>query len=167
MKYIGNYASWIQEEWISEIKSRPGFEGKIVPTSNSNKNRADEYEIAVKAGWHPSKIYWWRYTNEITTFDITNPPWINSTNRITWWIVKQSPGELQPMHVDVDSQNKCKRYWMAFQDYESGHILINEDVLLTHYKKGDVYEFDTSLDYHGSANLGRTPRIVLLITEHL
>lgn len=167
MKYIGNYVNWIKDEWITEVINTKGFDGMIVATSVSNKDRYSEYEKAVNAGWSLEQVYWHRYTNEITSFDITNPPWINTDNRLTWWIVKQNPGEVQPMHVDVDKNNNCRRYWMPLQDYEPGHILINENELAVHYKKGDVFEFDTPLDYHGSANIGFSPRIVLLITEHL
>jgi len=167
MKYIGNYEHWINPDWITEVLSKDGFEGKVVPSSASNKDRHLEYEKAVKAGWSTKTIYWWRYTNEITSFDITKPPWIPRNTKFTWWIVKQMPGQVQPMHIDVDENNKCTRYWMPLQDYEPGHILINENVLSTYYKKGDVFEFESSLDYHGSANIGLNPRLVLLITEHL
>lgn len=167
MIYIGNYKDWINSTWIEEILSTTGFEGKIVPFSVSNKDRYAEYERAVAAGWSLDKVYWWRYTNEVTSFDIKNPPWIDQNHSFTWWIVKQLPGQVQPMHVDVDKNNKCRRYWVPLQDYEPGHILINENVLITNYKLGDVYEFDTPLDCHGSANIGMSPRIVLLITESL
>lgn len=71
------------------------------------------------------------------------------------------------MHVDVDKNNKCRRFWIPLQDYESGHILVMEDELVSNYRKGDVFEFDSPLDYHGSANIGMSTRLVLLITEHL
>lgn len=167
MKYIGNYKEWINSEWLTEVLSSNGFEGKIVVTSVSNKDRYAEYQKAISAGYNTDTIYWWRYTNEITTFDIVNPPWINSTNKLTWWIVKQLPGQIQPMHVDVDKTNNCRRYWIPLQDYEPGHIIVNENKLITNYITGDVYEFDTPLDYHGSANISFIPRVVLLITEHL
>lgn len=167
MKYIGNYDYWINPDWIKEVLSKDGFEGKIVPTSVSNKDRYLEYEKAVNAGWSLETIYWWRYTNEITTFDITKPPWISSDNKLTWWMVKQLPGQVQPMHVDVDKNNKCNRFWIPLQDYEPGHILINENVLTVDYKRGDVFQFDSPLDHHGSANIGVSPRVVLLITEHV
>jgi len=167
MKYLGNYKKWIDPKWIAEILESNGFEGKIVSTSESNKNRYEEYKRAVEAGWSLDTIYWWRYTNQITSFDIKNPPWLDSINRISWWIVKQLPGQVQPMHIDVDENNNCRRFWVPLQDYSPGHILIIENKLIKDYKLGDVFEFNSALDYHGSANIGMTPRVVILITEHL
>jgi hypothetical protein len=167
MIYLGNFSQWIDPQWKEEVLGFDGHQGLIYSDSKENKDRYEEYQKAIAAGWKTDIIYWWRYTNQITSFDITSPPWITSNNTISWWIVKQMPTQIQPMHIDVDKNNKCKRYWIPLQDYESGHILINEDSLITNYKTGDVFEFDTPLDYHGSANLGFNPRIVLLITEHL
>lgn len=166
MKYIGNYKEIIKEEYINEILNNIGFKGQIAPSSIENKDRYKEYELAIEAGWSTETVYWWRYTNENTSIKLEFP-WITSNNSTTWWIVKQTPGQVQPMHVDVDKTNNCRRYWMPLQDYEPGHILINENYFLSGYKKGDVFEFGTALDLHGSANIGLGTRIVLLVTEHL
>lgn len=167
MIYLGNFKQWIDPKWREEVLEFNGHQGLIYQASNENKDRYAEYQKAIASGWKTDAVYWWRYTSQITSFDISNPPWITSTSPISWWIVKQMPTQIQPMHTDVDKDNNCKRYWIPLQDYESGHILINEDSLISNYKIGDVYQFDTSLDLHGSANLGFTPRVVLLITEHL
>jgi hypothetical protein len=167
MKYLGNYKDWIQDQWITEVLSFDGYEGKIVPTSNENKDRYAEFERGVAAGWSLEKVYWWRYTKDITTFDILNPPWLSENSTTSWWIVKQSPGQVQPMHVDVDKHNNCNRFWIPLQDYEPGHLFVINDTLSVNYKKGDVYQFNSQLDYHGSANIGMSSRLVLLVTEHL
>ena len=167
MIFVGNYKDWVQQTWIDEVLSKNGFEGRIVATSKENKDRYAEYEKAVAAGWALDYTYWWRYTKENTSFDIKDVPWLTGENPTSWWIVKQTPGQVQPMHVDVDKNNRCRRFWIPLQDYQPGHILVNENVLITDYKLGDVYEFDTPLDYHGSANIGMSTRTVLLITEHL
>lgn len=167
MQYLGNYTNWIQDHWLQEVLSKDGFEGKIEPTSNENKDRYLEFIQGVEAGWSLTTIYWWRYTKMNTSIEITQPPWITSQNRLSWWIVKQKPGQVQPMHVDVDASNKCNRFWIPLQDYEPGHILINEDEFIKDYKKGDVFQWGSPLDRHGSANIGLGPRVVMLVTEHL
>jgi hypothetical protein len=56
---------------------------------------------------------------------------------------------------------------MPLQDYEPGHIFIYKDDIINDYLMGDVYEFESPTDIHGAANIGHTPRLMLLVTEYL
>jgi len=39
--------------------------------------------------------------------------------------------------------------------------------MITGYKAGDVFQFETATDMHGAANIGHTSRIMLLVTEYI
>jgi hypothetical protein len=39
--------------------------------------------------------------------------------------------------------------------------------LIKDYKELDVFEYESSTDLHGAANIGHTPRVILQVTEFL
>jgi hypothetical protein len=72
-----------------------------------------------------------------------------------------------PMHTDPHThEESCKRYWIPLQDYESGHIFIYKNTLMTEYSANDVFVYKNAQDSHGAANIGHTPRVVLQVTEY-
>lgn len=164
MNYLGNYASYIKNEWIDEILS---MEGKARPRDwpPAYKHESYEYDRATEAGYDLNGVHWYVIDKGETSFEITFP---FLKNEFHWWITKLYPGQFMPMHSDphVHERNAI-RYWMPLQDYVPGHIFIINDQLITGYKKGDMYSFVDSQDIHGAANIGHTVRLSLLITDYL
>ena len=78
------------------------------------------------------------------------------------------PGQYMPMHTDPHAHDTpCNRYWMPLQNYTAGHVFVYKDEIITGYKAGDVFQFETETDTHGAANISHTPRIMLLVTEYI
>jgi len=159
MIYKGNFADWIDDRWIDYILNNPGT---LRPKTTSENPDCEEFRQATAAGYDLTKTYWHHYTNTNDTFPLAvELPFDNERNHI-WWFIKMMPGMFMPMHKDphaVEEKN-CKRYWMALQDYQEGHIHINNGQFLSNYKKGDTWEYDDAQSIHGACNIGYSPRIV-------
>lgn len=163
MKFIGNYSHWIKDEWISKVLETTGQARPRdwPPNSNFEKEEYLRYELA---GYDLQAVNWWVYENKDLNINI-DPPW--TKGRIHWWITKLYPGQFMPMHTDPHThENNCFRYWIPLQDYHLGHVFIYKDHMVTDYKKGDVYIYESSIDMHGAANIGHIPRLVLQVTEY-
>ena len=85
------------------------------------------------------------------------------TGELKWWFSKLNPGDTFPMHVDTFKDDNNKRYWIACQDYEPGHVFIYKDTLVTNYRAGDVFLFDEPTALHGAANLSTVAKISLQV----
>ena len=164
MKYIGNYSTWIKEEWVDIILSKDG-QARPRDWPQASAVESAEYSIYETAGYDLSAVNWWVYEHTDLRVDII-PPWTSS--KIHWWFTKMMPGQFMPVHTDPHAHDQpCNRYWMPLQDYEFGHVFLYNNRMVSDYKKGDVYMFDNERDMHGAANIGHTPRIMLLITEYI
>lgn len=163
MRCIGNYNSWINDDWICKVLTAPG-QARPRDWPPSSKIEKEEYIKYESVGYNLNDVNWWLYEN--SDLDITIvPPW--TSGRVQWWITKLNPGQFMPMHTDPHTHNNtCSRYWVPLQDYQPGHVFVYKDNMITNYKKGDVYIYDNSTDLHGAANIGHTPRVVLQITEY-
>lgn len=163
MDFVGNYKEIIPNGLINFL-----LENKGQPRPNSiPKEHMDDYEQYSKGknvGYDLTATYWHIF-EEVDTAPITiHAPWVKG--KMHWWITKMMPGDIMPMHEDPTTLgNDCKRYWMPLQDYESGHIFIIKDKLITEYSAGDVFVYDVAQDNHGAANIGFTPRFVLQVAE--
>lgn len=157
MKYIGNYASWINDDWIEWMLVN---DGTPRPSGGSNPD-SEEFNQASQAGYDLSKTYWYIYEPHTFPYDIESPIEVNGN--FIWWFIKMLPGQFMPMHKDPHAvhESNSKRYWMPLQDYEPGHVFINENELSIDYKKGDLFEYNESDAIHGSCNIGWTPRLIL------
>ncbi len=165
MKFIGNYKDWIDPRWMEIISSTPGH---AMPREweAEDENETTERENVRKAGYDMQATQWWFYfKHNLQDIDI-NPPWCK--NESYYWFAKMTPGQLIPLHRDP-VKFPCKRYWMAMQDFEAGHIFVYGDKgeMLTDYKMGDVFEFEDPQLLHGAANVSFTSRVVLQIAEAL
>jgi hypothetical protein len=164
MKYIGNYASWIQQEWIDAILSKNG-QARPRDWPPSSAVESAEYSKYKTAGYDLKAVNWWLYEYNDILFDII-PPW--TTGKIHWWFTKMLPGQFMPVHSDPHTHDVlCNRYWMPMQDFEIGHVFLYGQNMISNYKAGDVYQFENETDIHGAANIGHTARIMLLITEYI
>lgn len=157
MIYKGNYASWIKDEWVKYLLDN---DGTPRPQTSGDNPDSEEFRIATAAGYDLSKTYWYHYTNHTFPLTVTLP--FDTDRNHIWWFIKMKPGMFMPMHKDphaVEEKN-CKRYWMALQDYQEGHIHINAGQFLSNYKKGDVWEYNDAQAVHGACNISYIPRIV-------
>lgn len=165
MNYIGNFSSWIEEEWTNEILSN---EGTARPKGGKRPDSLEEeleYTKARAAGYKDNETYFYMFTKDNTSFDIS-PPFVDG--QFHWWITKMLPGNFMPMHVDPHTryERNSKRFWMPLQDWRPGHIFMYENLVITDYKKGDTWWYDNPVALHGAANIGHTPRVVLQISTY-
>jgi len=162
MKYIGNYKDWIDPKWMDIILNT---DGQPMPKEWEAETEAEDVELSNvrNAGYNMNSINWWFYFKHHLNVDI-NPPWCK--NESMYWFAKMNPGQFVPLHRDPVTF-PAKRYWMAMQDFEPGHVFIYGDDgnMIKDYKMGDVFEFNVSDMLHGAANISFSPRVVLQIAE--
>jgi hypothetical protein len=159
MQYIGNYANWIQQEWINYLLST---DGTPRPQATHENPDSPEFRKATSVGYDLTKIYWYHYTNTNNTFPLPLEIPFEQNRKHIWWFIKMNPGMFMPMHKDPHAieETNVKRYWIALQDYEEGHIHINAGQFLSNYKKGDMWMYDDPTAIHGACNIGYSPRLV-------
>lgn len=166
MKYVGNYVDFIKTEWVDYILNNPGFGRPAEGKKPDSPEEVAEYKKLTDAGYKTDLVYFHMFTKENFPFNIENPPFTNQN--FHWWFTKMNPGEFMPMHVDPHTlyQPGSHRYWIAFQDWQPGHIMMYEDKVITNYKKGDVYVYEDAQALHGACNIGYVPRIILQISTY-
>ena len=165
MKFHGNFNYWIQPHWLEFVLHNRGTGRPKEGQQPNSAKMTEEYDKAIRAGYRNDQIYFWMFDNTNFPFDISNPPFLK--NNFHWWITKMLPGNFMPLHIDPHTmyQKNSRRFWIPLQDYESGHIFMYEDKVITDYKAGDVWEYENSSALHGAANIGHTTRVVLQISE--
>ena len=166
MNYIGNFKDWIDPKWINEILSNRGDGRPAEGQQPDTPEMLAEYSKAIEAGYRSDDIYFWMFDKNNTSFDLSKPPWIE--NNFHWWITKMMPGQFMPVHKDPHTlyENNSKRFWIPLTDWEPGHVFVYEDLVITNYKMGDVWQYNDSTALHGAANIGYAPRIVLQISSY-
>lgn len=159
MKYLGNYAGWVDQSWAKEVLSFDGYKLHEVWYHDDAKKEMAKTRT-------DTDDWLFLYDKRNLSFDIKGFPWTDK--ECTWWIVKYYPGHFLQMHVDpITDWNGVddKRWWIPLMDYQPGHVFIYKDLFLHDYKSGDVYEYYQATDLHGAANIGYTPRVVLQVSE--
>lgn len=122
---------------------------------------SNEYRLAAQAGYDLHAINWWIF--EESNIGKLSLPF----EKYHWWITKLYPGQFMPMHTDPHThEDDCIRLWVPLQDYMPGHIFIYKNEFVKDYKAFDVYQYDQSQDYHGAANIGHSPRVILQVTVY-
>jgi hypothetical protein len=163
MKYIGNYASWINSGWVNQILTIAG-QARPRDWPPATAAESSEYKKCKLAGYDLHAVNWWVYEERDLKIQVA-PPW--TANPVHWWFTKLMPGQYMPIHSDPHTHNvSCNRYWMPLQDYTAGHVFVYKDEMIARYNTGDVYQFTNEADMHGAANIGHAPRIMLLVTEY-
>jgi hypothetical protein len=89
---------------------------------------------------------------------------VNLSDNIDWWVIKQYPGQMIPMHVDVNPPENTSRYILMLQDYEPGHVLIWDGKLVSDYKKGDLFKVKDVNSMHGGCNISNNIRLLSYLT---
>ena len=157
MKYIGNYADWINLDLIEFMKNN---DGTARPGGGANPD-SEEFRKAREHGYDLTQTYWYIYESNTLPFNITLP--FDNRKDFIWWGIKMKPGNFMPIHRDPHTfdpeLHSCKRYWMALQDWEHGHIFMYNKEVLIDYKKGDIYEYPDSQEIHCACNIGNTVRL--------
>lgn len=163
LRYVGNFKDWIQPEWIDFFKQNQGQPRP--PSIPVDEYHTRVYKRAAESGYDMNAVHFWYFKHTDVPFNIVPPFLENKDNFHYWWMVKMLPAQYMNMHEDPDVEKKVMRYWMPWTDYEPGHVFIINDELVTDYKAGDVFAYIEQNAYHGSANIGYTPRYVLQVTE--
>lgn len=160
MKHIGNFAHLIDQRALEFVLSntgeiRPSEKDKALKRQN-NRDTVTRWE---HANYDISKLRWESFTGEHFDWKVLLP----FEGEVSWWFSKLMPGDIFPWHIDTYATEgrKAKRYFMAYQDYQLGHVFVYEDKLLAPYKAGDVFEFHDDTVAHAAANIGLIPKISL------
>ena len=167
MEYIGNYNSWINPEYIEYMLSN---DGTARPGGGRNPD-SEEFRKAKEHGYDLNKTYWYIYEPDTFPFDIELPFEIDNSFNSLWWGIKMNPGNFMPIHKDPHTYDPelydVKRYWMALQDWEHGHIFMYEDQVLVNYKKGDVFSYPNAQAIHCACNIGNTTRLTFHFSTYI
>jgi hypothetical protein len=157
MEFVGNYNHWIKQEYIDYMMLNTG-----TPRPGGGRNPdSEEFRKAKEHGYNLDQVYWYIFELDTFPFDITLPFEVDLDSQ--WWAIKMNPGNFMPVHRDPHTYDPTlfdtKRYWMALQDWEPGHIFMYEDKVLANYKKGDVYSYPNAQAVHCACNIGNRTRL--------
>jgi len=154
MKYMGNYANWINPEWIDYMEANVGEKHpRIDPNEYGEGNSLEKLR---KYGYSLEDTFWYSFEERSFPFKL-EPPFDVGGIR-DWWFVKMLPGNFIPFHRDHPPDNlpegmTARRFWMPLKDYVEGHIFIMGHEYLKDYKAGDVFEYDDEAERHAACNL--------------
>jgi hypothetical protein len=179
MRIIDNVWHLIKPEWLEYFKTNPGFQ--FPKDLNLPKNivadvllgdtgwelNQDELEWYTTKSYDPYGVNMEGFDNHNCPFDIAKTINFGRPNNAGWWIVRQHPGQYMPWHRDLTCANDgCYTYWIPLDDWESGHVFVYADKTISHYKKGDVFQFDNTYEWHTGCNIGYSTRTVLQIRTY-
>jgi hypothetical protein len=155
MIYIDNFSHWLRYEWIDFMMTNTGIPGPAGKVPENN-HELEQFENSKHTGYDLTATYWYNFFPSTLPFKIDPPV---PAKNYDWTMVKQNPGNFMPMHVDQAAEIAVERYWMPLTDYTSGHVMIYADKLIKDYRAGDLFLFDDPRAFHGSCNIGFSPRI--------
>jgi len=166
-KYIGNFSEQLKiKNLLATVKETTGdrrtFEGTYFDLSKPGFTEImDNWS---KAEYNLSSIEWFNYYSGIQFSKSYASEFGNLVNAepVKVWISEIKSGKCFPYHWDVDTdtsmyvEEKMVRYQMMLEDYVLGHFFVLDDITLTGYKMGDVYQWDNYKDWHGGGNISFT-----------
>lgn len=165
MKYIGNFRSWIKEEWITYLLNNDGI---ARPSTTKENPNSEEFRLGPSVGYDLTKTWWYHYSNSSCSLNITPP--VEVENHYMWWFIKLLPGGMMPMHRDPhvteDEKYNLIRYWMPLQDYVPGHVFVYNNIFMTDYKAGDLWTYTDANEIHGACNISYVPRLTFQFTTY-
>jgi hypothetical protein len=142
-------------------------DGTARPGGGPNPD-SEEFRKAKEHGYDLTQTYWYIYEPATLPFNITLP--FDDRTDFLWWGIKMKPGNFMPVHRDPHTMDPvyhhCKRYWMALQDWEPGHIFMYDREVLVDYKKGDVFAYPDAQEIHCACNIGNTTRLTFHFTTY-
>lgn len=157
MQFVGNFKEYIDYKALDYMVNNTGI---VKPDPVIADFQQTIYKEWTDVNYDVSRLRWEAFRGEHFDWEI-KMPFGNGTG---WWFSKLMPGDSIPMHVDpLKEVGVGKRYFMCYQDYVPGHIFIHDNVLLSDYKQGDVFEFTHPEMFHCAANLSNVkgPKISL------
>lgn len=161
MNLIGNYKDIIQDSWIEFLNTH---DGQLLPDRRECLlPDFDDQNKGIIGSWRPEYPPFW-YKFEIQDLPFTIPWPVPLPDKIDWWVIKQYPGQMIPMHVDVNPPENTERYILMLDDYQPGHILIWDGKLVSDYKKGDLFKVKDVNACHGGSNISNTIRLLAYLT---
>lgn len=164
MKYVGNCADWIDDNFV-EYLLEPSFGEKTPSTPDHYKD--EQYLFWKSRGFPSDKISFTFIYKDHFNYNVSLPEQFSNVRE--WWFSKLNPGDIVPWHADKFkyNQSNIERYWVSMQDYIPGHIFLYGDRLLMNYKKGDIFLFNNPTVFHGAGNLSFIPKLSLqIVTEN-
>jgi hypothetical protein len=188
IEFVGNYESWIDDEWINYFLS---VDGSCFPRDADPKkepgmveagilNRQPGTDIVINDGqeqWGADWVCCITYKQHELPFQIKMPFEIEDEHE--WFFMKLKPGMAQPIHQDysiygkeyvdgiaISNAQNVKRYFMPLQDYKKGHIFLYDNQILKDYKKGDLFLHQGEDIWHGGGNMGHSTRLTFNLTVY-
>ena len=158
MQFVSNYKQLIEQRTIDYMLNNKGVRKPEFPLVDY---QMENYLRWTNNGYNMDRIGWNFFTGIDFPWEIQLP--FNNVN-IRWWFSKLDVGDMFPLHTDTfDTSKTVKRFWMAYTDYQPGHIFTCGNKVLTDYVAGDMFEFTDPDMIHGSCNIGFSPKISLQI----
>lgn len=172
MRYVGNFREWITPELMNHLKSHDGDLTPVwQPERWTGHPVLEEYKEKARPVYSDNTPLFHQFnggSKDMKNFSIVLPNFPETRSKCHWWFVKLKPGEMQAMHVDphlLEVKNPL-RYSVFLEDWEPGHIFVYDNVMLSDYSAGDVYEWSEPMCVHGCVNIGYTTRYTLQVTYH-
>jgi hypothetical protein len=161
MKHIGNYKDIVQDEWLDFLKTH---DGQLLPDRRECLlPDFDDQNKGIIGNWRPEYPPFW-YKFEIQDLPFTIPWPVDLGLDIDWWVIKQYPGQMIPIHIDQNPAECTHRYILMLQDYEPGHVLIWDGKLVSDYKRGDLFKVNDVNSMHGGCNISNNIRLLAYLT---
>jgi len=159
MEYIGNYSDIVKQDWIDFLMNN---EGQLLPDNRECLlPEFDQQNVEIFKKWNHMPT-WYKFEIQDLPFTI---PWpVPLTNNIDWWIIKQHPGQLVPIHIDQNPPDITERYILMLQDYIPGHITTWAGEFIHNYKRGDLYKVKDVNALHGGSNISNEVRLLAYLT---
>lgn len=160
MEYVGNF-NIVKDEWITFLMTHDGQ--RLPDDRECLLPDFDQQNMAIVGSWKlEHKPSWHKFEIQDLPFTIDWP--VNLGKSIDWWVIKQYPGQLLPMHIDQNPPETTERYMLMLQDYVPGHVLIWNGRLLSDFKKGDLFKVKDVNALHGGANISNDVRLLAYLT---
>jgi hypothetical protein len=158
MEYLGNYADLIKDDWITYWTM---FDGQTLP-DNRECLLPDFDQQNIRIAKMFPQHSWQKFETQDMPWTSTFkwPVSISDRSNIDWWVIKQHPGQMIPIHIDANPEETTSRYILCLQDYVPGHIMLWGDIFLKDFKKGDLFKLDGMNSLHGGCNISLEIRLI-------
>jgi hypothetical protein len=173
MKLIGNYSWWVTDDLMNYLESlTSGVTTIWDPDRWTGHPVLEKYKKLAEPGYSIRKDWFQQFFKQSPAMqerEIDIPTLPEMRKEVFWWIVKVSPGQIQPIHIDPHLTTAVNplRYTMFLQDWQPGHIFIyGTDSMIENYKKGDVFLWEDPMMEHAVANIGYETRYTVQIAMH-
>lgn len=154
--YVGNYADWIDQQWIDYLQNKNGdlLPKNLKITGEQSFIEDKNYDLIFQ-NWDSNRVSVIGFSKHNFPFDINTP--FDIKNKIfKWHFIKLKSGMMIPLRPKQNTTKEIKptiKYRMCLQDYKEGHVFIIDGQVITDYKKGDMFRVNNFCNNTGVVNI--------------